>query len=387
MKKVITFNYKPLKPTLTIDGKNPELEYLDLREILPLSGVAHQEVIVKNFRRIPSELLFLLGNQYVRGAKITFDLPKVGFQKSYVNAKPYRQLAYSWVTLDVTKLPQSVAKYKYTYTSQRTGNQISTTCLEQLQRLKSLNSLPNHLWQALDSYSAERLERFRRYCENGKFYYEHAFDWYKELTKDTLKLDLEIYCDNPKVYIESKAESRFENQCKANTLKEGLRTLTPEELEFLHKFAPAYGIEIPKFRWRTNTHDYGKHGYTAEPEVVSASTLYDSRQNYDRDAKKRPNLPKDVRYGLRVKESDNDKLLRDAYTQLLWVIKHLKDDGLVPGYKRCPVCHEIYREHEGCECGACPGIELIPADNLFYSNAESYEDWDSTGAFIDDVLA
>jgi hypothetical protein len=58
----------------------------------------------------------------------------------------------------------------------------------------------------------------------------------------------------------------------------------------------------------------------------------------------------------------------------------------MPGWRRCPECHELYREHEGCECGACPPIHLISADNLFYSNAEAYEDKDGTDSYYQELL-
>ena len=57
-------------------------------------------------------------------------------------------------------------------------------------------------------------------------------------------------------------------------------------------------------------------------------------------------------------------------------MKHLKDEGLVPGYKRCPVCHKIYRENEGCEGHVAP-LEQIQADNLFYGIMNEYSDFEA----------
>ena len=337
----------------------------------------YEHIIVKDFNTIPANLLSALTLQYLHGATITFENPKKDFSRTYKAPKPAYFYRYFWEELDLTApVPRTLAEFKFMYNGKQ------TTYLDAISTLNSTRYLPNEIWNALDDYSQKLIASCR---ELNRGDYSLAETWFKNIIKDTEKTSIKVYSPNPKSKIEADAELKFEKQCKVAQLKEGLRELTDEELEFLHKYAPAYGIEIPKFRWRINTRKCGKYGSTVEPEVVSSSTIYDSRQVYDRDAKRRPNLPKEMRNGLRVREADNAKFLRDAYTQLLWVIKHLGDEGLVPGYKRCPECHEIYREHEGCECGACPGIEIISADNLFYSNAESYEDWDSTEDYINNL--
>lgn len=392
MKKFITFNYEPLKPAIVIDGFNPIFADMPFTDVLPTTGVAHEHILIKNFSVLPEKLLFCLGSQYIRGAQIEFDLPKRNFHKTYALAAPYRTVRFKWVDLDYTKLPKRLASHTYTYTDS-TGARVKTTCLAEFQKLTTTR-MPKHLWDAIDEYSNKRLENFKKYCASGPHYYSKAEDWFRTLTKDAMKCDLYVESPNPKSYYEAKAELRFEQDCAAMRLQDGLRPLNNEELLFLHKYAAPYGIEIPKQYWRINTREIKKEdlngnlkswGYTVEPEIVTGGIFDDTRKNYDRDAKRRPNLPKEMRNGLQVKSADNDKLLREAYMSLIWVMKHLKDEGLVPGYRRCPVCHEIYREHEGCECGACTGVELIPADNLFYGIASTYEDWESTDEYIDNL--
>ena len=41
------------------------------------------------------------------------------------------------------------------------------------------------------------------------------------------------------------------------------------------------------------------------------------------------------------------------------------------------VLYAIVVQH-GCECGACPPIEFVDANNLFNGDASDYEDYEST---------
>lgn len=202
--------------------------------------------------------------------------------------------------------------------------------------------------------------------------------------KDGLNNNFKVFSPNRKTFFEATAELAFDKDCSMYRLKQGLRNLDAYEIQFLRTYAPAYGVEIPTFKWRINSRKT-EHGYTEEPEVCLASMTSNDWATVSYDQRRENNLPYFVRQNLTVHECENNKLLRDAYFQLTWIMKHLKDEGLMPGWKRCPKCHEIYREHEGCECGACPPIEFINADNLFYSNAEAYEDIESTANYYQEL--
>lgn len=328
------------------------------------------EIILRNFITISEDLLNRLTMQYLHGCKITFETPKRNFKKTYLLKHPKEDFySYTWKPLVLSEaIPKSLAEFKFTFGDKE------ITYLQAVQNkyITSAHYMPNEIWEALDDYSKQRIEKCKEYNRGN---YADAEQWYKDLMHECIAHKMKMFSPNKKTYYEVTAEIEFE-KCK-EVLPEGLRPLNQEELCFLHKYAPAYGVEIPKFMWRYNTRKTD-HGYTEEPERVYGGmsntdwtrVIYDSRNDN--------NLPKNIRGNLRVQSMDNNKLIRDAYTQLVWLMKHMKDEALMPGYKRCPVCHEIYRESQGCECGACPGYDFIPADNLFYGDSSSYEDYDST---------
>ena len=96
------------------------------------------------------------------------------------------------------------------------------------------------------------------------------------------------------------------------------------------------------------------------------------------DPKNPNNLPSFARKNLAIKSYENDKLLRDAYTHLKYIIDTFGDNGFDIRYHRCPVCKDIYHEEQGCFCGHCPPLKEIPADKLFYGHSSEFEDMVAT---------
>ena len=378
MKLIITI--KPVEPInrLTIDFNDPAFWTSDnpyalddfLKAYLGYTTL-YKEVVVKNFKSaIQKNILQALTNQYLHGTVITFE-SKGGFKKTYTCPHPRKFYQYAWTPLDLTApIPKSLANFRFEYQGKE------TTYLDAIKSLPSTRYLPNEIWNALDVYSRQRIDRCREY---NKGIYEYAEEWYKQLTKDALPHKIQVWSPNKKTYLEAMAELDFERTSKNFILKEGLRPLTENELSFLQEYGPAYGIEIPTLITRINSHKTD-HGYTQEPEYIFGGvpeselnkTIYDPR-----NAEKGNALPGFVRRTLRPQVHENDKLARDAYFQLIWIMKHAKDlpnEGLMPGWARCPKCHKIYRESEGCECGAQMPITFVSANNKFYSDAESFED-------------
>lgn len=381
MKNIVKFQI--IKPTgrITIDAFNPEYQNgLDdiLDQLIPYTKI-FEYITIKNFTTIPEILLNRLTNQYLHGAQIEFTTPSRKFNKTYTVCRPRAFYTYKWEPLDLSKpIPKSLAQFEFTYNNKR------TTYLDAIKTLTSTRYLPNEIWNALDVYSTQQIDKCR---EHNQGEYSLAEDWFKNLMKDCMQHKVKVFSPNQKTYYEALAELDFERDCESAKLEKGLRPLNEDELGFLHKYASAYGVQIPTFQWRINSRKT-EHGYTQEPErVIDGMSNSDwSKVIWDgRNAHKGNMLPRFVRQGLTVREYDNDKLLRDAYFQLQWIIKHLKDAGLMPGYKRCPVCHEIYREHDGCKCGYCKPIEFVSADNLFYSNSSTYEDYESTNCAYEDL--
>ena len=372
MKNIVKFEKIKLNGSVTIDGYNPAISYYGLDEVLeqflPYTKL-FEKIVIKNFTRLPDTLLSRLTNQYLHGAIIEIDTPSRKFNKTYRldNAKSF--YSYKWVPLDLSApVPKSLANFKFIF------NGVPTTYINAISTLKSTKYLPNDIWVALDQYSQQQISKCR---EHNRGDYGLAEQWYKDLMHDCMNHSIKVFSPNQKTYFEVIAEINFDKECSSYHLQPGLRPLSEEELAYLRKYAPAYGIEIPKFQWKINSRKTD-HGYTEEPEVAYCGM---STTDYNRvtfDPRNSNNLPKFVRQGLRVRECDNDKLLREAYFQLKWVMSNLKDDGLIPGYSRCPKCHEIYREHNGCECGHCQPIEFVSADHLLYGITSSYEDYDST---------
>lgn len=380
MKNIVKFTSIKPQGRVTIDAFNPDLQY-GLEELLdqyiPYSRI-FEYITIKNFTTIPEQLLNRLTNQYLHGAQIEFTTPSRKFSKVYVvrNARPF--FSYKWEPLDLSKpIPKSLAQFEFKF------NGKMTTYLNAIKTLTSTRYLPNDIWVALDEYSKQQIDKCREY---NKGEYSFAEDWFKELMKDCMQSNVKVFSPNKKTYYEAIAELDFERDCASAQLADGLRPLTEDELLFLKRYASAYGVEVPTFQWKINSRKTD-HGYTQEPErIVGGMSNTDwSRVIWDgRNAHKGNMLPKFVRQGLTVREYDNAKLLRDAYFQLQWIIKHLKDNGLMPGYKRCPKCHEIYKESDGCECGYCKPIKFVDADNLFYGVSSTYEDYESTASAYED---
>ena len=384
MKNIVKFQIVNPEGSVTLDNYNPDFKYLELDELLnqylPYTKL-FVSITVKNFLSISKELMSRLTNQYLHGAEITFETPSRGFKQTYKLhpsfCRPF--YAYFWKPLDLSApIPKSLAEFEFEYKGKR------TTYLNAIKTLTSTRYLPDEIWNALDEYSKQRINTCKEYNQG---IYGCAEEWYNQLMHDCIDHNMKMYSPNQKTYLEVMAEINFEQECKEMQLQKGLRPLTEDELLFLYKYAPAYGIEIPTFRWKINSRKT-EHGYTQEPERVlnGMSTADWNKVIYDaRNAKKGNILPLFVRQGLNVRECQNDKLIREAYFQLKWIMKHMKDDALMPGYKRCPKCHKLYRESEGCECGYCKPIEFIQAENLFYGNSSAYEDYDSTGEAYDSL--
>lgn len=372
MKNIVKFQIVKPQGNVTLDCYNPNFKYLEFREILdyylPYTRI-FQHITIKNFNSISEELLNRLTNQYLHGAEIEINTPSRNFDRVYQVRRTKPFYSYKWTPLDLTApIPKSLAEFEFTYN----GHQ--TTYLDAIKTLTSTRYLPNEIWTALDIYSRQQIDKCREY-NRGE--YSLAEEWFKELMKDCMNNGMKMFSPNKKTYFEVMAEIEFDKQCKEFQLKQGLRPLTQSELLFLQKYAPAYGVEIPTFKWKINSRKTD-HGYTQEPEYCTSgmSTLDWSRVIFDR--RNDNNLPKFVREGLHIRECENDKMLRDAYFQLKWIMKHMKDEALMPGYKRCPVCHKIYRENEGCECGHCKPLTFVDADNLFYGNSSTFEDYNTT---------
>ncbi len=378
MKNIVKFQIVKPQGKVTLDAFNPDFKYMEFSEILdvylPFTKL-FEHITIKNFTTIPEVLLNRLTNQYLHGAEIEFYTPNKSFDKVYQvkRSKPF--YSYKWQPLDLSApIPRSLAEFEFIYNGRK------TTYLAAIKTLTSTRYLPNEIWNALDEYSKSQIDKCREY-NRGE--YSLAEEWFKDLMKDCMNNNMKVFSPNRKTYFEATAEIEFDKACQEARLKQGLRPLDITELHFLRKYAPAYGVEIPMFRWKINSRKTD-HGYTQEPEICPAMSSYDWTKVIF-DSRNDNNLPSFVRQGLNVRECENDKLLREAYFQLKWIIKHMKDEGLMPGWKRCPVCHKLYREHDGCECGACQPIEFINADNLFYGDSSTYEDYDSTKSAYDDL--
>lgn len=372
MKNIVKFQI--IKPTgiCTIDMYHPTFQTLELEDILdtmlPYTKLFEQ-IVIKNFTTIPTMLLERLTNQYLHGAEIVFETTRKNFKQSYKAPKARPFYAYKWTPLDLSApIPKSLAQFKFNY------NGKLTTYYDAIKTLNSTRFLPNEIWNALDDYSKQQIDKCREFNRGD---YSYAEQWFKNLMKDCFKANIKMFSPNKKTYFEAMAEIDFEKSFEH--LEKGQRALNDNEIAFLTKFAPAYGVEIPEFMWRINSRKT-EHGYTEEPERVYCGmsnsdwnkVIYDYRNE---------NLPTAIRQNLTIRSHTNDKLLRDAYFQLKWLMKHLKDDALMPNWKRCPKCHELYKESNGCECGACPPIEFVNADNLLYGISNSYDDCENTRTY------
>lgn len=372
MKNIVKFQIVKPQGKVTLDAFNPDFKFLEFEDILntflPYTRL-FEHITIKNFTSIPENLLNRLTSQFLHGTTIEFITPSRDFSKTYQLGHTAPDFyTYKWTPLDLSApVPKSLANFEFEYKG------VKTKYIDAIKTLSSTRFLPTEIWNALDDYSQERIRTCREF-NRGE--YACAESWFKELMHDCKAHSIKMFSPNKKTYFEVMAEISFDKACREAQLQQGLRPLDITELQFLKKYAPAYGVELPLFRWKINSRKTD-HGYTQEPEVCSAMSTYDwSRVIFD--SRNDNNLPAFVRQGLSVRECENDKLLRQAYFQLKWIMKNLKDDGLMPQYKRCPVCHKIYRESEGCDCGHCKPIEFFNADNMFYGNSSTYEDYDNT---------
>ena len=376
MKRIVKCTKVQPKGAITLDRNSTIFQFMEGFEIyqdyFPYNKI-YENIYIKNFTTIPAELLSYLTNQYLHGAEIVFETPIKHFSKSYKLPKCKGFYSYTWEPFNLSNpIPKSLANFILTYE----GKQMSY--LDAIKTLKNTKYIPNDIWNALDTYSQMRIEKCKEYNKGN---YSLAEIWYKQLMKDCNKCDMKMYSPNKKTYYEAMAEEKFE--CETEHLKYGYEPLTPDEIVFLKKYAPAYGVEIPMFTYRINSRKT-EHGYTEEPERIRGM----SNSDWDRviyDPRKENNLPKNIRKGLVAQSYENGKLLKEAYDYLMYIIINLKDEGLMPGWKRCPVCGDIYRETEGCECGECPPIKYVMADNLFYGTASGYEDYDDTKDIYGDI--
>lgn len=315
----------------------------------------YESITVKNFRSLSKTLVMLLTTQWLHGATLKIQTAKNAFvELKNPNPKPY--YTYAWTPYDMSApIPKSLATFKIE------NEGVPTTYLAELKKCKSTKYLPNVLWNALDKYSQERIEKCKEY---NKIDFQALETWYKTLTKE-LYPNVKVFSPNAKTYFEFIAERDFER-----AFPEPSEPLTPAEKFFLETNAPKYGVEIPKFTYRDNTRKT-KHGYTVEPERVAYATN-DWREEYDK--KRTDNLPRDQRWGLRCTSVENNTLMRQAYDELIWLIENLGDEALDENYIRCPECGDVHHISEACFCGHDQPIEFISADNLFYSNASTYEE-------------
>lgn len=315
--------------------------------------VVYKTITIKNCNTVGSTLTSLLTPHYVAGTTIVIN--GITFNNPY----PKTQYKYNWINFDKYRIPKSLANC----------NVGAKTFLDALQESKS-NYLSKELWKALTDYNQQRIAQCRAYNAD----YIQAEQWYKELMGCGA---FKFYSPNAKTRYEFDAEQEFANSFEL--LEQGLRPLDESEKAFLCTYAPAYGIELQTFDWRINTRKT-KHGYTQEPErVYRALSQSDAERAYadPRNKDKGVYIPKFCRDGLKIKSAENEKLLRDAYLSLMWMLRQKDDSLLMPGYRRCPICHKIYRETDGCDGHVAP-IEFINADNLLYGISSTYEDYDST---------
>ena len=318
------------------------------------NSIAYKTIVVKNCDTVGSTLTSLLTPHYLAGTTIEIDGVR------FINPCPKTRYQYNWVDFNRFAIPKSLANRKVG----------QTTFLEEISKVRG-NFIPNNLWTAIDDYSKERIAKCK---EHNTFDFSRAENWYKELMGCGA---FKFYSPNTKTRYEFEAEQEFANSLEQ--LPDGLRPLDESEKAFLRTYAPAYGIELQTFDWRINTRKT-KHGYTQEPErIYKALSQADAERAYvdPRNKDKGVYIPKFCRDGLKIKSNENEKLLRDAYLSLMWMLRQKDDSLLMPGYRRCPICHKIYRETDGCDGHIAP-IEFINADNLLYGISSTYEDYDST---------
>ena len=370
-KKFVKFEKLNNEGCVYIDAYAPIFQEKDLEEVLPQYlpwNKLFKDIYVKNFHSLSKMLLERLTMQYLHGAVIHISNQKANFAKDYKCIMPKPLYGYTFEDLNWSQLPKSIADYKV-------GNQTIKEILEN----NTSRYIPNIVWNTVDKIAKKRINDCK---EHNKGRYDLAELWYKELFFDYHNIGRKVFSPNEKTFYECMAEIEFAKQVKDCS---GNYTITEEELGILHKYASAYGVDIPKFSYRINSRKTD-HGYTQEPERVYmpmtdsevAVAIYDYRND---------NLPANVRKGLWHRSVECPKFVKEAYDRLKFYME-LGDEFLMPGYKRCPQCGEIYHESRGCEnCGGVEALEFLSAENLFYANATAFEDMDATTDFYKGMMS
>ena len=338
-----------------------DVEYA-IKQIIPYNYL-YAKVTVKNWNSVPAVLLERLTMQYLHGAEIVFELPKANYLKTFKYAQGKPELyTYTFKPLDWTRLPKAVAYHKLTL------NGKETTILEALNNRKT-GYIPNPVWVAVDKVAQKRIAQCQEY---NRGYYPAAERWYKRLMYDYMCMDRKVFSPNKKTWYEVTAEVDFLRNVK-NLQIPVEDQITEDQILWLQHYAPAYGVDIPKFSYRVNSRKTD-HGWTEEPEVCF-TPMTDSEVNaciYD--YRNDNNLPANVRKGLWKRTMDCPKFIKDAYDTLKYLMQ-FGEEFLMPEWHICPVCGDVYHEERGCEnCGKEKDVEFLSADNQFYSNALSYED-------------
>lgn len=332
-----------------------------IKQLLPYNRL-YEQVFVKNWNSVPAILLERLTLQYLHGAEIIFELPKANYLKTFRYEQGKGEIyAYDFKPLDWTKLPSAVAYHKLTVDGKQ------TTILEILSNRRT-GYIPNPVWVAVDKVAQRRIEQCQAFNRGN---YAAAERWYKRLMYDYMLMGRKVFSPNKKTWYEVTAEVDFARNVR-NLQIPVEECITEDQLLWLQHYAPAYGIEIPKFTYRINSRKTD-HGWTEEPEMcVTPMTdaevqtcIYDYRND---------NLPANVRKGLWKRSMDCPKFIKEAYDSLKYLMQ-FGEEFLMPEWHICPICGDVYHEERGCDnCGKDKDVEFLSADNQFYSNALAYED-------------
>ena len=378
-KKIIKLVKVVKDKALTIDSKNPAFWNLSPEEkdslildYLPFTS-SYEVITFRNVRSISADIVLRLGYAYAHGTKIVLINDKTNLHKTYQHKHAKPLLRYEWQDFNFSQaIPKSLAETSI-------NNMLFIEYITEVAKKNNLlRFIPKEVWQHLDDYSKDRIEFCKKYNSPTL---ELLEKFYKLVQKDCLKHKVFFKSPNAKTYFESLAELDFEDACAKHRIADSDR-LTPEQQAFLYANARFYDVQIPNFEWRINTRKT-KDGYTEEPEqVVGGMSTYDwTKVIYD--PRNENQLPAFARHNLIVKSCPSAKLEKDAYNTLMYLIKTLGDNALASGYHRCPECHKIYHETDGCPCGHCEPITFLDADNMFYGIANTYEDYDNTKDFYD----
>ena len=332
-----------------------------IKQLLPYNRL-YEQVFMKNWNSVPAVLLERLTLQYLHGAEIIFELPKANYLKTFKYAQGRPEIyKYEFKPLDWTRLPKTVAYHKVTVDGKE------KSIIEVLSSLKN-GYIPNPVWVAVDKIAQTRIEQCQAF---NRGYYPAAERWYKRLMYDYMQMGRKVFSPNKKTYYEVIAEVDFARNLKSIQIPVEDQ-ITEDQLLWLQHYAPAYGVEIPKFTYRVNSRKTD-HGWTEEPEVcftpMTDSEIQTCLYDYRND-----NLPANVRKGLWKRSVDCPKYIKDAYDTLKYLMQ-FGTEFLMPDWHICPICGDVYHEERGCDnCGKDKDVEFLSADNQFYSNALAYED-------------